>query len=66
MRWWRQETPVERETQRDEKYFLSTLLKTDALREESDPGRKGDSEGGKRFFKYTSQKYSLREERDPH
>ena len=45
-----------RTTLRDGNLFLNTVLKKDALREERDPGRKGHSEGGKRFFKYTSQK----------
>ena len=48
-------TQVEKDTLREEKYFLNTLLKNDALREESDPGRKGHPEGGKVLFKYMSQ-----------
>ena len=57
MRWGRKATQVEKDTLREEKYFLNTFLKNDALREESDPGRKGHPEGVNVFFKYTSQKW---------
>ena len=49
----------------DESQFINTLLKNDALKEESDPGRQGQSVGGRRFLNAFPKRDALREERDP-
>ena len=50
----------------DESQFINTLLKNDALKEESDPGRQGQSEGGRVFLNEYPKRDALREEKEPH
>ena len=56
MRWGRKEAHAQKDTLREESYFFKYTSEKDALREERGPRPKQQSEGGKLFFKYISQK----------
>ena len=49
VRWGRKEAQAQKDTLREESYFLNTLLENCALRVERNPRRKGHSEGGKHY-----------------